>query len=163
MPDSRAFVSRTALITSGLTFALAFSLATTALSDAQEASSLEGVHAAHDWQHGSGAELEAAYDLSVREALEPLRRMEAIEALTDAGYDCIFGEAHEDYPEPAAQCVRSFATRACQMDWEVFVTAANGRVDEVTGSFVRDCVGDNRDWPRPLHSPIDEQLAPAPD
>jgi hypothetical protein len=72
----------------------------------------------------------------------------------------MYGEAHQDYPDPMAVCSRSFATRACQMDWEISSTAENGMVDDVDGSFRRDCVGTADDWPEPVVSEIDAQLAP---
>jgi hypothetical protein len=47
------------------------------------------------------------------------------------------------------------------MDWEIASTADKGMVDEVTGSFKRDCIGTGQDWPDKVNSAIDSQLAPA--
>jgi hypothetical protein len=60
-----------------------------------------------------------------------------------------------------AVCTRSFATRACQMTWEIASTADKGRVKDVDGTFTRDCIGVANDWPEPVKSEIDDQLAPA--
>jgi hypothetical protein len=92
-------------------------------------------------------------------------RAAAIAQLSEAGYACLYGEAHQDYPEPAAVCARSFATRACQMDWEVVITSdpvLPDSIDSSGGEFRRDCVGIDRDWPEPIKSAIDNQLAPGP-
>lgn len=113
-----------------------------------------------DWQALHGAEAAEAFERIAENRLTKLTRTEAIEDLRAAGFECIFGEAHPDYPDPAAQCTRSFATRACQMDWEIFSTAEQGRVADVDASFTRDCVGTDRDWPEPKESAIDDQLAP---
>jgi hypothetical protein len=122
---------------------------------------LKLLEAAHDWQHDDGAKLDADWDARVKVLLGKMSRPDAIGAITGAGFECIYGEAHEDYPEPMAVCSRSFATRACQMDWEIASTADKGMVDEVDGIFTRDCVGVDRDWPEPKKSAIDDQLAPA--
>jgi hypothetical protein len=58
-------------------------------------------------------------------------------------------------------CSRSFATRRCQMDWEISSTADKGMVTWVDGAFRRDCVGLADDWPDQVKSAIDDQLAPA--
>ena len=121
---------------------------------------LKALEAAHDWQNEAGEKLNTDWDAGVKALLGKMSRQDAIGAIKGAGFECIYGEAHEDYPEPAAQCTRSFATRACQMDWEIFSTADKGMVDEVDGSFERDCVGTADDWPEPIKSAIDDQLAP---
>lgn len=121
---------------------------------------LKALEAAHDWQHEPGETVNAAWNAGVKAILGKLSRPAAIDALTAAGFECTYGEAHEDYPDPAAQCTRSFATRACQMDWEIFSTADKGMVAEVDGSYKRDCVGTDDDWPDKINSPIDNQLAP---
>ena len=122
---------------------------------------LKGLEAAHDWQHEPGETLNAAWNAGVKGLLSKLSRPAIIEAIKRAGFECIYGEAHEDYPDPAAVCTRSFATRACQMDWEITSTADKGMVDEVDGGFRRDCVGLEDDWPDKVSSAIDDQLAPA--
>lgn len=121
---------------------------------------LKALEAAHDWQHEPGEALNTAWNAGVVALLGKMSRPDIIAAVNAAGFECIYGEAHEDYPDPAAQCTRSFATRSCQMDWEIFSTADKGMVDEVDGSFKRDCVGTADDWPEPIKSAIDDQLAP---
>ncbi len=121
---------------------------------------IKALEAAHDWQHEPGETLNADWMAGVRSILGKLSRPAAIEAINAAGFECIYGEAHEDYPDPAAVCTRSFATRACQMDWEISSTAEKGMVEEVDGAFRRDCVGTNDDWPEKVTSAIDDQLAP---
>jgi hypothetical protein len=122
---------------------------------------LAGLYQAHDWQYEPGQKAEKDFAEAVIAIIKPMTRPDAIKALYDAGYECIYGEASDGYPEPAAQCTRSFATRACQMDWEIFSTADKGKVTDVSASFRRDCVGTDDDWPDKLNSPIDNQLAPS--
>lgn len=122
------------------------------------------MHQWNDWQHERGEKLYAALANDVSRIARQSGRAETISQLQAAGYECIYGEAHEDYPEPAAQCTRSFATRACQFDWEVFLTSDPERPDSVEStdvSFRRDCVSTAQDWPEPVNSAIDDQLAPA--
>lgn len=140
--------------------ALALVVAAASCATAQGPATLEEVTAAHDWQNGAGETLAADFEAAAVRLFLNKPRANAIAALNVAGYECIYGEGHQDYPEPAAQCTRSFATRACQMDWEVFSTADKGRVDDVETSFTRDCVGVDRDFPTAKVSPIDGQLAP---
>lgn len=121
---------------------------------------LEALNQAHDWQYEPGEALNVAFDTGVKAVIGTMSRSDAIGAIRAAGFECIYGEGHEDYPDPAAQCTRSFATRSCQMDWEIFSTAAKGMVDTVDAEFKRDCVGTADDWPEPIKSAIDDQLAP---
>lgn len=82
-----------------------------------------------------------------------------------AGYECQFGEAHTDYPEPMAVCARRIATRACQMDWEMSFTSDPkwpDSVDSTVVDFRRDCVGTAADFPEPVESAIDDQPDPPP-
>lgn len=123
---------------------------------------LKALETMHDWQTESGDKLNADWDAGVKNLLGKMSRSGIISAVESAGFACTYGEAHPDYPDPMAVCTRSFATRACQMDWEISSTAENGMVDEVDGMFTRDCVGVDRDWPEPKASAIDDQLAPAP-
>lgn len=123
-------------------------------------SDLEGLKAAHDWQYDPGEALNAAWNDGAKAILGKMSRPDAIGAITAAGFECIYGEAHEDYPDPMAVCTRSFATRDCQMDWEIASTADKGMVTEVDGSFKRDCALTDRDWPDKVNSAIDEGLAP---
>ncbi len=128
-----------------------------------EVATLDELHQSLDWDNGDGREVEASYAAGARRILGSLSRPDDIDNLRAASYECIFGEAHELYPDPAAQCTRSFATRACQLDWEIFTTVKNDRkIDHVEASFRRDCVGTDRDWPAPVNSAIDDQLAPPP-
>jgi hypothetical protein len=121
---------------------------------------LADLEQAHDWQHEPGEALNAAFDAGAKAIIGKMSRSDAIDAIKAAGFECMFGEAHEDYPDPMAVCTKGFATRACQMDWEISSTAEKGMVDTVDGSFKRDCVGLNDDWPDKVKSAIDDQLAP---
>jgi len=122
---------------------------------------LKSLEAAHDWQHDPGEGLNADWNAGAKAILGRLSRPDAIAAIEAAGFSCIYGEAHEDYPDPMAVCSRSFATRSCQMDWEIASTADKGMVQDVDGAFRRDCVGLEDDWPDTVKSAIDDQLAPA--
>lgn len=132
-----------------------------AVTPAPAPTDLKALEAAHDWQHEPGEALNAAWNDGVKALLGKLSRQDAIAAIEGAGFACIYGEAHQDYPDPMAVCSRSFATRACQMDWEISSTADKGMVQEVDGAFRRDCVGTDDDWPDKVKSAIDDQLAPA--
>ena len=123
---------------------------------------LKALDAAHDWQNEAGEKLNADFATGARAILGKMTRPDIITAQIDAGFECTYGEAHQDYPDPMAVCTKSFATRACQFDWEIASTADKGMVDEVTASFKRDCVGTDQDWPDKIESAIDDQLAPAP-
>lgn len=124
--------------------------------------SLKDLETAHDWANEPGPALNSAFETGAKAILGPMTREDAIKAINEAGFECIYGEAHETYPDPMAVCSRSFATRACQMDWEIASTADKGKVEEVTTIFKRDCVGTDADWPDKVESVIDNQLAPAP-
>lgn len=115
--------------------------------------SLDALHAAHDWQNEPGPELAAAFAAGARRVLAPMSLGERAAALAEAGYACAASGAGD---AAGAACARSFATRACQMDWEIAAAA------EVTARFRRDCVGAARDWPEAVRSAIDDQLAPPP-
>lgn len=122
---------------------------------------LKSIQSARDWQYEAGDKLDAGFKADAAGLLGKLSRPDAIKTLTDAGFECIYGEAHQDYPDPMAVCTRSFATRACQFTWEISSTADKGMVDDVDAGFRRDCVGTDEDWPDRIESAIDEQLAPA--
>ncbi|MDP3739346.1 MAG: hypothetical protein Q8R02_18295 [Hyphomonadaceae bacterium] len=124
--------------------------------------SLKDIEAAHDWANEPGPSLNGAFEAGAKAILGPMTRSDAITAINEAGFECTYGEAHQDYPDPMAVCTRSFATRACQMDWEIASTADKGKVEDVTASFKRDCVGTADDWPDKVESAIDNQLAPGP-
>jgi hypothetical protein len=141
----------------------ALAIALAACTMAPTPATLSEAATAQDWGNAPGAQLNKTYQKDVRRILSRMTRSEAITALHDAGYECTYGEAHEDYPEPAAQCTRGFATRACQMDWEIFLTSEPSKpngIESLDASFVRDCVGTDRDYPEPVVSEIDSQLAP---
>jgi len=124
------------------------------------------LHQQHTWQHEPGAELLADMEKAVSRIARREGRAATLAQLAEAGYECTYGEAHADYPEPMAVCTRSFATRACQFDWEVSLTSdpkTTDSVDEMGAGFERDCVGTADDWPEAVNSAIDDQLAPAPD
>lgn len=121
------------------------------------------MHQASEWQYGEGEALAAGMAKDVRRLAKENGRAATLAQLAEAGYDCQYGEAHEDYPEPMAVCTRSFATRACQFDWEVSIESDPAKPDGVTAAdaaFTRDCVGTQDDWPVPVNSAIDDQLAP---
>ena len=141
-------------------YAAAFALALAACSPSQPAT-LDELEKGHDWQNEPGEKLNADFNAGALAILGKLSRPDAITAINDAGFECTYGEAHQDYPDPMAVCTKSFATRACQFDWEIASTADKGMVEEVTGSFKRDCVGTDQDWPEKVKSAIDDQLAPA--
>ena len=128
--------------------------------EAPSSKTLAELESAHDWQHGAGEKLNADWNSGVQGILGKLSRPDAIAAIEAAGFSCIYGEAHQDYPDPMAVCTRSFATRSCQMDWEISSTADKGMVTSVDGAYRRDCVGVDDDWPDPVKSAIDDQLAP---
>jgi len=113
-----------------------------------------------DWTSGDPVKHAVAFDADVRRILAPMSRGQTIEAFGDAGYECEYGEAHEQYPDPMQVCTRGFATRECQMDWEISTTADKGMTTEVLTDFKRDCVGTEKDWPHAVESAIDDQLAP---
>jgi hypothetical protein len=121
---------------------------------------LQESQSAHTWHSDNGKSLNAAFVADARRSLKGTTRAEALDLVKAAGYECQFGEAHENYPDPMAVCTRSFATRACQMDWEVSMTADKGKTKDVDASFTRDCVGTDLDYPEKKKSAIDDQLAP---
>ena len=124
------------------------------------AADLKVLEATHDWANEPGEKLNASWNEGVKAYLGKMSRPDAIKAITDAGFECQYGEAHQDYPDPMAVCTRTFATRECQMEWEISSTADKGMVQDVDGAYKRDCVGVDRDWPEPVKSAIDDQLAP---
>lgn len=124
---------------------------------------LTEMHQWNDWQHERGEKLYMALANDFSRIAHKNGRAATLAQLADAGYACQFGEAHEDYPEPMAVCTRSFATRACQLDWELSLTSDPKRPDSVATTdvdFRRDCVSIAADWPEPVVSAIDDQLAP---
>lgn len=143
---------------------LAALAATACVHDTGKAQTIGEMHQIHDWQHDRGARLHAALVNDVSQIARKAGRAGTLSQLQAESYECLYGEAHEDYPEPAAVCSRSFATRACQMDWEVTLTSDPERADSVDSTdvgFRRDCVGTSTDWPEAFASQIDTQLAPA--
>lgn len=132
--------------------------------DPHKPQTLVEMHAWNDWQYDRGENLYATLANDVSRIARKNGRAATIAQLGEAGYECQYGEAHADYPEPMAVCTRSFATRACQLDWEVALTSDPARLDSIETTdvdFRRDCVSTGRDWPVPIESAIDDQLAPA--
>lgn len=127
---------------------------------------LSEMHQLNDWQHEQGEKLYAALAHDFSRIARAEGRAGTLAQLGAAGYDCTYGEAHEDYPEPMAVCMRSFATRACQMDWEVSLTSDPEKpdsVDSTDADFRRDCVGTAADYPEPVVSALDDQLPALPE
>jgi hypothetical protein len=123
------------------------------------------LHQQHVWQHEPGADLMAAMETGFSRIAHREGRAATLAQLAEAGYECTYGEAHEDYPEPMAVCTRSFASRACQFDWDVSLTSdpkTPDSVDSAEAGFRRDCVGLADDFPEPVKSAIDDQLARPP-
>jgi hypothetical protein len=116
-------------------------------------------HAGRDWNNDPARALAAAYQRDMTRMLVGRGVGDALDALRADGYECDTGEAHERHPDPMSVCRKSFATRACQLDWETALYPKKGVVRSVEGVFTRDCVGVNRDWPAPNRSAIDDGLA----
>lgn len=123
---------------------------------------LSDLHHQTDWQWGDGAQVQADLARGFARTAAHAGRAKTLKQVQAAGYECIYGEAHETYPEPAAVCSRGFATRACQMDWELTLTSDPAQPNSVVttdAAFRRDCAGTANDWPVPVVSRIDDQLA----
>lgn len=121
------------------------------------------LHEQHVWQYEPGAGLMAAMETGVSRIAHREGLAATLAQLAEAGYECTYGEAHVDHPEPMAVCTRSFASRACQFDWEVWLTSDPKKTDSVDSAgagFRPDCVGLAGDFPEPIKSAIDDQLAP---
>lgn len=116
-----------------------------------------------DWAGDSGKSLAAEYKRDMTRRLVGRDIGDALETLKADGYDCATGEAHEAHPDPISVCRKSFATRACQTDWEVTLSPRKAVVRNAETEFTRDCVGVDRDWPAPKRSAIDDGLASAPE
>lgn len=114
---------------------------------------------AYEWRTADAAKLSATLKADATRILKPLKRSETITAFAEAGYQCMYGEASDGYPDPMQVCKRSFGTPECQLDWEISTTAAKGMTDEVDASFTRDCIGTDRDYPEPKTGDMDKNLA----
>jgi hypothetical protein len=112
------------------------------------------IASAHDWQNEPGASLNAGFQADMLRLLKGLAPESAAATLREAQYECEVGDA--------TACNRSFATRACQMDWTVAFPTNGGAIRAVAANFRRDCVGRTGDWPEARNSAIDDQVAPAP-
>jgi hypothetical protein len=132
----------------------AASLALVACASAPRPDSIAAVASAHDWGNAQGADLNAAYQADMTRLLKGLDPAAAATALKDAQYECDVGDA--------TVCKRSFATRACQMDWSVAYPTNSLRIPAVSASFRRDCIGRTGDWPVAKDSAIDDQVAAPP-
>lgn len=115
-----------------------------------------------DWTNDTGRALAAGYQRDMTGMLVGRGVGYALDALRADGYECDTGEAHERHPDPMSVCRKSFATRACQLDWETALYPRKSVVRRVETEFTRDCVGVDRDWPTPTRSAIDDGLAPPP-
>jgi hypothetical protein len=113
-----------------------------------------------DWTNGDPVKHAVAFDADARRILAPMSRTQTIDAFGSARYECQYGEASAEYPDPMQVCKREFATRECQMTWEISTTADEGMTTEVLTDFNRDCVGTDKDWPHAVESEIDTQQAP---
>src|SRR5690349_10692744 len=67
---------------------------------AGKATTLKDLEAQHDWQHETGEKLNAAWNEGVKSILGKMSRPDAINAIKEAGFECEYGEAHENYPDP---------------------------------------------------------------
>ena len=121
--------------------------------------SLSTLIAAYDWQYESGEELNAAWNTGTKKLLGKMSQSDVIRVIQEAGFSCTSGESQKNHPEPTAVCASGFATRDCQINWEIASTSAKGKV-QVDGSFKRDCALADRDWPDKVNSAIDDGLAP---
>lgn len=131
-----------------------------ASSAAETPATLSDLATYRDWANGDAATHAAAFDAGVGRILSSMSRTQTVEAFGTAGYECQYGEASDQYPDPMQVCTREFATRECQMTWDVTTTADGGMTAEILTGFRRDCVGTDRDWPQAVRSAIDDQLAP---
>ncbi|MEQ1929915.1 MAG: hypothetical protein ABL957_05200 [Parvularculaceae bacterium] len=115
---------------------------------------------AYDWNLDDGDALASSFERDLRRLLLGRNIGDALQQLRGAGYDCETGEAHERHPDPLSVCTKSFATRACQLDWRAELQPEQDAVRSVDAGFSRDCVGVNRDFPGEQRSAIDDQLTP---
>jgi hypothetical protein len=139
-------------------------LGLTACAIAPAPKSLAELHTLEGWRDAKGADMSRAFARGINAAAHGKSRGDMLGLLQAEGYECTYGEASAAYPEPAAVCQKSFATRACQMDWEVTLTndpKRAGVIDDLGTDFIRDCVGTKGDWPAAKKSAIDDQLAPS--
>lgn len=123
--------------------------------------SLADIDGASNWNLDDGDALAFRFQRDMRRLLGGRAVGDAIGDLSVAGYECATGEAGDGHPDPTSVCTKSFATRACQLDWRVDLAPRNSLVDGVETGFTRDCVGKDRDWPEAKAPAIDDQLAPA--
>ena len=87
------------------------------------------MHQWYDWQHERGEKLYAALANDFSRIARKEGRAATIAQLAEAGYECQYGEAHEDYPEPMAVCTSSFAGPICS------ASSAGSRPDCPAASF----------------------------
>jgi hypothetical protein len=132
-----------------------------AVTSPDSAAALAELAATEDWANADPVKATIAFETGVRRALAPLSAPAASEALASAGYTCRDATPQEREQSLAQVCTREFATRACQMTWEVKAPADLSAADVIIADFQRDCVGTERDWPHAVASAIDDQLAPA--
>lgn len=121
--------------------------------------SLAEIEGASDWNLDDGDALAYRFQRDMRRLLVGRGIGDALSELRSEGYACSTEEAHQDHPDPVSVCTKSFATRACQIDWEVSLAAKGAVTSSVDTGFARDCVGLDRDWPDARNSAIDNQAA----
>jgi hypothetical protein len=120
--------------------------------------SVEDLNRGLNWSMDPGAKLAASLQRDMSRMLKGRNTGDALSLLAAGGYECATGEGGM-----TSVCTRSFATRACQLDWTTTLSATEGTVRKVDAAFVRDCVtGGAGDWPVEKKSAIDDQLAPPP-
>ncbi len=121
--------------------------------------SLAELGRASDWSLDDGDALAYRFQRDMRRLLVGRSVSDALSDLRSDGYDCNTGEAHEDHRGPLSVCRKSFATRACELDWEVSLAAEDAAIFSVDTGFARDCIGKDRDWPEAKLSAIDNGRA----
>ena len=99
--------------------------------DSGKPQTVREMHQIHDWQHDRGARLYAALANDVSRIARKAGRAGTLAQLQAEGYGCFYGEAHEDYPEPAAVCSRSFASCA-RFSWWSPVSSVRMRFKSCT-------------------------------
>jgi hypothetical protein len=128
---------------------------------APAAASLGEIATAHAWTTEPGEALSVALAADAQRILLPMTRAALIDALPAAGYQCQYGEATAEYPNPLQVCTRTATTDGCELGWELSTTASNaGQTETVDSTFTRNCPGIERDWP--MQSDPGQDLASSP-
>jgi hypothetical protein len=112
------------------------------------------------WRTEDGKLLADWFDAEAKRLMKPMTRSQTVDQFQTAGWECMYGEGSEDYPNPLQVCTLSFGTPECQLDWEISTEAENsGATKDVSTTFTRDCIGVDRDWPEKKTGPMDDNLA----